>query len=159
MENVKAKVKWNDIYDSSNRTSLIFSVGKSMGLSEEDMELLVFMALGNTGGGNLPEILRKMKLPKADFEYDKDKLEKYREHILKQMKDFDHYGILDMSQNEINKMAVNHKWLTVYSAKIDPVIYMSVYRLLKEKPEYVVSVMAGIRNALDVILNFIKKDD
>jgi hypothetical protein len=161
MENqpTKLDVKYNEIYDSANRLQLLLPLFQQIGLSVEDATILSFIVLGNTAGETeptLPEILKKIKLPRKNSKYDTTQLERFLQLIGKEIESFDKYGIVKMNTQELVRFSKNHKYITLYGMNVMPLTYKNMVRLLTTNPGYVISVILGVYDALGIILKFLK---
>lgn len=152
------KVEYNDIFDSATRIQMVMPLAQQLGLSDEDVFLLAYVILGNTPTDkepSLPDILKKIQLPKVKGQYDKEKLARYLKYIGNELKAFDQYGILRMDTKTLIKFSQNHKYLTVYGFNVLVPTYKNLVRLLTENPDYVISVLLGIHESLGTILDFL----
>jgi len=153
---IKLKDIYDDIYDYENRLHIINEFAKMIGLDDELINILAFISMGNVfSNPSLPDVLKKTKIPVVPVEYDKDKLKKWQEYLVRELKAIDKYGVLDMSKMEILKATKNGKYLTILSVKILPLIYMSVLSIIEKNPQYILSVMYGVYKALEKILMFL----
>jgi len=155
---VKIKLKdiFSDIYDYENRLYIVHEFAQMVGLDADLESILSFIVMGNIfENPSLPDILKKTKIPTVPVEYDKEKLKKWQDYLVRELKSLDKYGVLDMSKMEILKATKNGKYLTILSAKMLPLIYMSVLDIIERNPQYIVSVMYGVYKALGKILRFV----
>ena len=147
----------NDIYDYENRWYMIEKVAESFGIDDITKILLEFIVMGNVStNATLPEILKKFKLPVKDAVYDRDKLIRWTDMIAKEMESLDKYGVLKMDSAQLIRESQNGKYLTIATMQIDYIVYYSIYKLLKEKPDYVIKVLFGVFEALRTILKFLE---
>jgi hypothetical protein len=158
MTTPKVDVKYEEIYDSATRLQTIMPVLEQIGLNNEDITLMAYLVLGNTSGRNeptLPEILKKVRLPRKKGKYDTAALSRYITMLGNEIASFDKYGIVKMNTQELVKFSQNHKYITVYGMKVMPLTYKNLVRLLTTNPDYVISVFLGIYEALGTILKFL----
>ena len=159
------QIRPSDITDSSTRVMAMINLAEAVGLSKDDMQILAFAFLGDVKDGSLLNILQKTHLPKGDIShYNKQKLVLFAKQIAKRMMKFDEYGVLNMNPDgrininkpEIIKLAKENKYFTVFGVKVLPVLYAGVLEIMARNPEYVLKTFVGIRDALNVILDFVE---
>ncbi len=149
-------IDMDKVFDSSTRIGIIDGLIGLLGLSEEDAMLLFFAALGNVGGKDVNQILRKLRLPKVKVNINRDKAKRYSQLLASQLKNFDKYGVVRFDNMQIVKASENGNYLSVFGAEINPVIYRKMIYLLDNNPEYVFEVLYGLKDALDLILKFVE---
>ncbi len=144
--------------DFSNRWHLIIQVLQAVGLSEDDMTLVLFAAAGNPEeNAKLPDILKKFHLPTVNVEYAKPKLERYMKYISKAIEQWEKSTVFNAATGQVLKSGVSMV-TTPYGIDIARIVYNSVKRQLEQSPEYVISVIAGIYKSLGDILKFLEVD-
>ncbi len=155
----KGKIEYDKIYDSSTRIGAIESIGRLIGLTEEEMSILMFAMLGNISDKpNDMELLKKIKIPAVPVKFDEDKVKRYARLLVNQLKDMQNYGVVDMKDNTIHKVSENGKWMTVFGIEVHPVLYNKIIHLLENNPQYILSVLYGTFTALGTILKFIEAE-
>ena len=150
----KVEIDKRDMVDFSNRMSTAVQIGNSIGLGRDDMSILLFVLMGDRKEGNLNEILKKVKLPRAKATYDRDKLRKYCTMLAERMKELDNYGILSIDKHELLRMSKNKEYITIFGMQVLPNVYADIYRILSVNPDYAISTFLGIYEALGKILEF-----
>jgi len=145
------KIDWNDIYDYTDRIETMRTL-----LGESDLNsVITFLILGNIEkNATLPDILKSYNLNSYKLTWNKEKIEKWRGLIIKAMNEFDDYGILDMQKSEIVKVSQNMKYYTIYGHKILPIVYYDFYDKIRNKEEYVISIIYGIYRKLELLIKY-----
>ena len=148
-----------DIYDFQNRETILIKIGERIGLSGDDLTVLLFSVMGNVSNEDpkLEHVLKKIKLPKVDFEvkYNKKKLKGYIKMLRNQLKEFEDYWIIHIGSRSILKESKNGKYITAFGLSVPYVIYQSIIRILEEKPEYAMKTFLGIYESMGEILEFL----
>lgn len=151
------KIDQEKLVDYSTRFKSLATLMSEMNLSSGDQTILFFAIMGVPDpDAKISDILKKITLPVHPMKADPEKINMWRDLIVERMRELDNYGILDLEQQDVVKHSRNGKYLTLLGMKIIPMTYWEFYRILMKNPEYAVSVLAGIRDALDVILEFLE---
>ena len=155
----KVKIEHKQIHDYSMRLRTIMDIGKSMGLSEEETALLMFAVMGDLEDEEklrVPDVLKKIKLPRVKAKYKTEKLKRWIELLNRQLKAYaEDYGILDLETKEVLRMSRNGEYITVFGVKVLPYTLHRLIDLLDRNPDYAISVLLGIYEALGKILKFL----
>lgn len=151
---------WDDIYDYSSRWYLLEEVFKLFNFTGDEEKILHFLVAGNVSEKtDMPDVLKKIKLPVGDIKFNKEKVKRWAKYLRKQMEDFDNFGVLRMDKAEILKMSLNGKYLTVATAKINVLVYQRIYELLDENPEYFLQILYGVWKSLGLIIQFLDMEE
>lgn len=157
MENEKININKNDITDYENRINGILEISKLMNINNDDIKLLLFMAMGDVKDNvTLTDILAKVKLPRIKSKYNKDKLRQYCTILANRMRELDNYGILDLDGKELLRRTKNKEYLTIYGIQILPLVYADIYRILSTNPDYAINTLLGIYASLGQILKYLE---
>lgn len=155
----KVQIEHKQIHDYSMRLRTIMDMGKSMGLSEEETALLMFAVMGDLEDEEklrVPDVLKKIKLPRVKAKYKTEKLKRWIELLNRQLKAYaEDYGILDLETKEVLRMSRNGEYITVFGVKVLPYTLHRLIDLLDRNPDYAISVLLGIYEALGKILKFL----
>ncbi len=145
-----------NIYDYSNRWYLMEAIAGKFGVDKEALTILEFIVMGNPdAAASLPDVLKKFKLPVKDGKYDVKKMQRWIDLIVRQMKDMDKTGVLDLDMMTVLRESKNGKYMTMGTVELDYVVYKSVYEILRNNPQYLVKVLLGVYEALGMILRFL----
>lgn len=148
----------NSALDFSNRWHILIQVLQKVGLSTDDISIVLFAAAGNPEeNAKLPDILKKFHLPKVDVEYGKVKLDRYIKYISKAIEQWEKSTVFNAANGQIVRNGVSMV-TTPYGLDIATIVYNSVKRQLEQSPEYIISVIAGIYKSLKDILEFLEVD-
>ncbi len=153
-------IEHDRLLDDSVRFSAMAAIAKQMNLTKEDLTILYFCVMGDLREDtDLDRVLKKVRLPQKSVNVDRHRVNIYLGLLKSRMKELDKYGILDLEVNEVMKKSRNGEYMTIFGIKVIPMIYYQFYDALDKHPDYVVGTMIGIRDALDIILEFLGVDD
>ena len=160
----KIEIAHKQIHDYSMRLRTIAEIGNSIGLSKDETTILMFAVMGDLDKDyKLSEILKKVKLPQVNAKYNTEKLKKYIKYLNRQLKSIaNDYGILDLEKGEVLRKSRNGEYITAFGLQVTPYTLQRMIKLLDRAPDYAISTMLGIYEALGKILKFLdveKEDD
>lgn len=145
-----------EAHDFSNRSHIILQFGKMIGLSNDDMSLLVFAAMGNPEEqARLPDVLKKISLPKPEVTYDREKMLRFFEYIARALEFWRKSTVVDASTGRVVKNGISFL-TTPYGFSVAEIVYNSLINQLRNSPDYVISVLTGVYKALETILEFLE---
>lgn len=155
----KVQIEHKQIHDYSMRLRTLTDLAKNMGISEDEMLILMFAVMGDLEDEDkimLSNILKKVHLPRVKAKYNTDKLKRLIELLNRQLKSYaEDYGILNLETQEVLRMSRNGEYITVYGMKVLPYTLHRVIDLLDRNPDYAISILLGIYEALGRILKFL----
>jgi len=147
-------------HDFSNRTHSLVQIAKLIGLPDTDIEILLFLAMGNPEDKtNLPDILKKISVPKVKVsEYNKEKLERYMKMLKNALMTWNNATVVDVASAKVSTLGSNDFITTPYGFQLSKIVYNSILHQLDKSPDYVLSVVLGVYKAMEEILKFLGVD-
>ena len=144
------------IHDSETRIRGIHHLAELINLSNEDLTLLMFLVMGDPAdNASLKDVLQRVKLPRVNAKYSSERLRYLCSLLADRMKDLDSYGVLNMQLDKVEKMSLNGEYMSLYGMDIMPLIYVNTWKMLSYKQDYVITTLLGLKEALDILLNFL----
>lgn len=146
----------NKLIDSETRLRLVTHLAELIGLKADDVNILLFMALGDVREtATKPEMLKHIKLPRVTAKYNTKRLRELCSMMADRMKELDQYGILNTTAKEVMKKSRNGEYITLFGMEILPYVYVNTWKMLSYKQDYIVSTLMGLKEALDTTIEFL----
>jgi hypothetical protein len=111
-----------------------------IGLSDDDLTILLYAFIGDISNDtNIKDIIRKISLPSKPVKLDINKIK-------------DLIEIIETADSVFTKHTFSKVGETTYMQ-----VYRNVIKLLKDNPEYVFNTLNGVKDAIDILIDFVKE--